>query len=150
MADEGDIQCYKYCTNSHDKKPKNTGIRSGIKFHCGLSGRPFHVSTITASLPHSWAHLASVWKTMGMRRLMASICFLWRMGEIGSVLVASISIFVSKPPFSSTRRSKVLLRKRQHWEMGAKIDISSWWGLPNDLALSSKRTIESAWSEKIS
>lgn len=127
----------KFCTfalgrGKKQKRQKNRVLtriyvsrRRGVGDRCQESGTPFHLSTITASLPFSWTHLVNVENIMGILLLIASICFLCKMGEIGSVLVASINIFVNNPPLSSTRRSNVVFRKRQHCDIGAKIVSSS-------------------------
>ena len=44
---------------------------------------------------------------MGMRRLIASMCFLWRIGASGSVFIASVNSLVSSPFLSWANRSKV-------------------------------------------
>ena len=146
---------------------QNCWAKLFVKFsHYSPFGGPLQFSTNTLSSPFWLTHFCKAAKIIGIRRLIASMCFLWRIGAIGSVLVASISIFVSKPPFSSVRlnlalfigskarrkthRSKVDLRKRQHCVIGAKIDNSSCSGFPKDFALSSSSTIESGCSANTS
>ena len=79
---------------------------SHVIYHVFSRGSPDQLSTITASIPFWETHFERVENINGILRFIASICFLWRIGAIGSVLVASINIFVKRPPFSSVNLKK--------------------------------------------
>ena len=76
-------------------------ILKSCDYHVFSRGSPDQLSTITASIPFWETHFERVENINGILRFIASICFLWRIGAIGSVRVASINIFVKRPPFNS-------------------------------------------------
>ena len=92
---------------------------------------------------------------------MASMCFLCRIGAIGSVFIPSINNFDKSPFRNAASRSnvEVLILTRvfirednvyyiiytymQHWRKGERIDRSSSAGFPKAFALSKSKSIPS-------